>query len=148
RQEWAYFLSAVRDNLGLNPGEWLCVDIEDSVGMQYARDYIAKFASAAVVSGYPNGLIYTRQGYADACGIDASILPLGWRNLWLADYSTYKTDPQIEVPKGWTRDKIIARQYTDGFTYPVNIPGIGVCDYSRTQPSWPGTLETEMPLDD
>jgi hypothetical protein len=60
--------------------------------------------------------------------------------LWLADYTVGQADTAIEVPPGWSRSQIIARQYSDK----ASVAGVsGTIDDSRILNEW--TTSTPVP---
>lgn len=133
---------------GLAAGDVLCYDQEDTRpgGAGLARQRTAEFTAAAVHAGITSGWIYSGKWYLDPAGLrvaagfrasalPASDLPAGWRQLWISDYTTGQPDAAVELPAGWARAQIVARQYTNKAT----VPGIaGPCDYSRVLVEWIG----------
>lgn len=113
--------------------DMLCLDVEDIDTPGDAMAQTVEFVKKAVSAGYSRGLIYTYKSYADSRHITAGILPAGWRMLWLADYTLNQADSEIELPLGWARSQVFARQ----FTSTENVPGVtGDCDYNRVLKEW------------
>jgi len=132
-QQWAWFAKCLTAAGGLRPGDWLCVDVEDTNTPAGAAPCARAFTAAAVTAGQATGQVYTGKWYADPHGVTAAIFPPGWRWLWLSDYTPGQADGAIELPNGWTRPQVVARQSTDKAT----VPGVtGGCDYSRVLHDW------------
>lgn len=132
--EFAWFLSRVQAAGGLGPRDWLCLDAEDTRTPAGARQQATEFTAAAVAAGHPNGLVYTGVWYANPNRLTPDAFAPGWRRLWLSDYTTGQPDAAIEVPAGWSRGHIVARQYTDRM---IGVGGISTaCDYNRVMLDW------------
>ena len=128
-EQWAWFISAVRRAGPLQPGDWLCLDSEDTATPARAAACSREFTAAAVAAGFRDGEVYTGRWYADPNGLTAAVFPPGWRRLWLSDY----TPAQVALPAGWTQAQLVALQFTDKAT----VPGIGTpCDYNRVLHDW------------
>lgn len=143
------FLSAVQ-SAGFTPNDWLVLDTEkltttDKVHPR-ARAASLEFVNTAMQRGFTKGIIYSYRYYLDTANLTAGDLPSGWRMLWLADYTVGQADSVIEVPPGWSRDQIIARQYTDK----AGVAGLtGLVDDSRILKEWvKTTTSTPIPEDD
>lgn len=133
--EWAWFLDRLNAAGGLRPGDWLCYDQEDTLpgGQGLARQRTQEFIAAAVAAGHPDGEIYSGKWYLDPAGIRSSDVLVGWRRLWLSDYTAGQADSDVELPAGWGRDLIVERQFTDQAT----VAGIASpCDCSRVLQEW------------
>lgn len=101
-----------------------------ALARQRAREFVGRMVERGVTYGW----IYSGAWFLGPAGIVASDFPPGWRNLWLSDYGS-AADNLIVVPRGWTREQLIVRQYTDAATF----PGIsGPCDANRTLREWIG----------
>lgn len=119
-------------SVALRPGDWLILDLEDENDMSRAAQFAVEFCSRMVAAGHYYGMIYTRANYAGPAGLTPSMLPPGWRFLWLSDY-TGVTDVKMPVPPGWDSGRVVARQYTDRAT----VPGMnGPVDSSRVLNEW------------
>lgn len=137
-EQWAWFISAVRRAGPLQPGDWLCLDSEDPATPGRAVAASQEFTRAATLAGFVDGEVYTGRWYADPNGLTAAVFPVGWRRLWLSDY----TPAQVALPAGWTQAQLVALQFTDKAT----VPGIGTpCDYNRVVNDW-HTTEDDMAL--
>lgn len=129
-KQFAHFNSVVPP---LTAFDLLCLDVEDTDTPGDAATQTIAFVKSAVAAGYHNGLIYTYKRYADTRHITAGMLPAGWRQLWLADYTASQADSDIELPNGWARSQVLARQFTANAT----VPGItSPCDYNRVIKDW------------
>ena len=138
-QQWAWFIGRVRDAGGLTPGDWLCLDSEDTATPAQAVKSSREFCAAAVRAGFPDGEVYTGRWYANPNGLTAAVFPPGWQRLWMSDYGT-RADEAVALPDGWARGQLVARQFTDKAV----VPGIGSpCDYNRVVQNW-GTEEDYM----
>ena len=142
--EFAWCWSQIQAAGGMTSRDVLCYDQEDNrPGMTvWAAQRAREFTAAAVRAGVTTGWIYSGCWYLDPAGLTSAMLPAGWRQLWISDYTAGQADAAIEVPSGWTRAQIVARQYTDNTSYP-GIPA--PCDGNRVLREW---LETYMPLSD
>lgn len=143
--EFDHLAATVAAAGGLGPRDRLCLDTEDTETPQHAKLNAIQFTNRAISRGYSTGLIYTGKWYADPNGITSSIFPPGWRGLWLSDYTPGQADEDIELPAGWSRDDLVARQYSSTAT----AAGIGTCDMSRVLNDWlPMEGSDDMPLTD
>jgi len=131
--EASNFLAKVQAAGGVGPTDWLCIDAESPSNPTFAHGaYIAAIVTALVSAGHTSGVIYSGTWWLRPAGLTAAMLPPGWRQLHIADYST-TPDGSIGLPPGWTRDQIVARQYTSAATQP-GIPGPS--DRSRVLHEW------------
>jgi GH25 family lysozyme M1 (1,4-beta-N-acetylmuramidase) len=131
--EFDHFWQVVQAAGGLTSRDRLGLDVEDPDTPTRAAVNAQQFALRAVEKGITRGLVYTYRFYAVHNGVTANLFPAGWRQLWLADYTAGQSDADIEVPAGWSRAQIVARQYTDKAT----VAGIaGLCDASRLLDDW------------
>lgn len=140
--EFAWCLDRINAAGGLSAGDILCYDQEDSRAQMTAtaKQRTQEFLSAAVAAGVQIGWIYSGKWFLDPAGIRAADVPPGWRQLWISDYTAGQADTAIELPAGWDRGQLVARQFTDQ----AAVPGVsGGCDYSR----WlqPEPEEDDMP---
>jgi hypothetical protein len=106
--------------------------VEDPDTPDRAAAEMKEFVNRAVAKGITRGLIYTYNYYGVHHAIAPSQLPVGWRHMWMADYTPGQADSDIELGAGWTRDQVVARQYTDR----AIVAGIGSTDYSRLEHEW------------
>ncbi|MBL7487067.1 GH25 family lysozyme [Frankia sp. AgW1.1] len=135
--EAANFLSKVQAVGGLGPRDWLCIDAESPSSPTLAHGaYIAAIVTALVGAGYTSGVIYSGVWWLRPAGLTAAMLPPDWRRLHLSDYSS-TPDGSIGLPPGWSRDQVVARQYTSAASQP-GIPGPS--DRSRVLREWLPTL--------
>jgi GH25 family lysozyme M1 (1,4-beta-N-acetylmuramidase) len=135
--EYDHFRRITERAGGFGERDLPCYDTEDDRSPQLrrlARQRTIEFTHYAAARGAPRGLIYSYAGYLAAAGITAADVPPGWRLLWLADPTPGQPDSQIEVPPGWTRDQVAARQYTDH----ADVPGIPHTDANRVLHNWLG----------
>jgi lysozyme len=136
--EWAFFADVVQAAGGFGPRDWAVLDAEDNdsaTALRRADEFCAEFTAAAVAAGHPTGLLYTGRWYAQPTNIRADDLAPGWRWLHLADYTSGQADTAIELPAGWARTQVAARQFTDR----AAVRGVtGGCDYSRVLVEWLG----------
>jgi GH25 family lysozyme M1 (1,4-beta-N-acetylmuramidase) len=133
--EFAWCRSQLQAAGGLGPNDVLCYDSEDdrsSAMIGLAAQRTREFTAAAVAAGITYGWIYSGAWYLGPAGITAAMLPPGWRHLWISDYTAGMPDSRIEVPPGWSRSQLVARQYTDS----ARIPGISTCDANRVIREW------------
>jgi hypothetical protein len=130
--EWASFIGTIKAAGGLTDRDLLCLDSEDPGKAPRAAAHAAAFTRAAVADGH-SGSVYTGNWYANGYLKAAHVEP-SWRRLWLSDYTPGQADADIELPDGWTRDQVIARQYTSSGSA-AGIPG---CDMSRLFIDWIG----------
>jgi GH25 family lysozyme M1 (1,4-beta-N-acetylmuramidase) len=148
--QWHRLWATVQNAGGLRSGDRICLDVEDTAGstnnvLSGSALSAQRFCEAAVNAGVMHGLIYSGNWYLRPNGITASRFPAGWRHLWISEYSD-KADAAITVPLGWSREMIVARQYTAH----ANVVGVsGPCDDSRVLNDWlppviPPTSEAEM----
>jgi lysozyme len=130
--EFAHFWSVVQSAGGLGPQDSVCLDIEDSNAPDHAAANARQFVAAAVAHGVTQGIVYTYNYYATHHAITPTQFPAGWRHMWMADYTIGQADSDIELGAGWTRDQVVARQYTDR----AQVAGIGSTDYSHLMREW------------
>ena len=132
-RQFDHLLVVVNAAGGLKPGDLLCQDVEDvgyststaadrAARIARAAGCAAEFTARAVAADFPEGWTYTGRWYADPAGLTAALLPRYWRKLWISD----TTPDVIELPAGWTRDQVVAVQYTDH----ADLPGIPGTDAS------------------
>ncbi|MBI1757968.1 MAG: glycoside hydrolase family 25 protein [Actinobacteria bacterium] len=132
--DFDHFIGTVHAAGGVGPRDLLCLDSEDPAGVSRADDHAREFTARAVARGYPSGCLYTGRWYANPANLQPDDLAPGWRRLWISDYGP-APDGQIPLPDGWTRNQVIARQYTSTAT----LPGItGPADANRTLIDWLG----------
>lgn len=134
--EFAWCWSQIHAAGGMTSQDVLCYDQEDNRTPQttaLARQRTKEFTAAAVNAGVATGWLYSGKWFLEPAGIVATDLPVGWRNLWISDYTPGQADAAIEVPAGWTRAHIVARQYADDAAYP-GIPA--PCDANRVIREW------------
>lgn len=144
--EFAWCWSQIQAAGGMTSRDVLCYDQEDNrPGMTvWAAQRAREFTAAAVRAGVTGGWIYSGCWYLNPAGLTAAMLPAGWRQLWISDYTAGQADAAIEVPSGWTRAQIVARQYTDNTSYP-GIPA--PCDGNRVLREWLETYDMTMDPD-
>lgn len=134
--EFAWCWSQLQAAGGLAANDVLCLDQEDNTTpamVAAARQRSIQFVNAAIEAGIGYGWIYSGVWFLRQTGLTASDLPVGWRNLWLSDYSSGQADADIELPPGWAREHVVARQYSDNASWP-GIPG--PCDANRVIRDW------------
>jgi hypothetical protein len=137
-EQFDWFLSHLRAAGGPRPFplDLFCLDSEDTNFPTGSVDAARAFTARAVALGFDQGSVYSGAWFAEPYGLGASAVPPGWRRLWLSDYGG-GADGSIRVPRGWTRDQIVARQFTNGSNATrVNIPGVGPADYNRVLSEW------------
>ncbi len=142
-RQFNHLLDVVQAAGGLKPGDLLCQDVEDvgygpddptrAARIARAAACAAEFTARAIAAGFPVGWTYTGRWYAGPAGLTAALLPPGWRRGWFSD----TTPDVIELPAGWTRDQVVAVQYTDH----ADLPGILDTDASILLKA----LEPDMP---
>jgi lysozyme len=135
--DFDHLLDVVNKAGGLKAGDWLCLDVEDvdngQADYNRAQFHVREFTARAVQRGVKDGLLYTGRWYANPAGVDPSDCQPGWRRLWISHYDQSVPDGSILLPTGWTRDQVVARQYTDRAT----VAGVtGRCDYNRVLKDW------------
>lgn len=147
-EQFDWFMATIRRAGGPRPFplDLLCLDSEDT---NYPAGAVASakgFTARAVAQGFGQGSVYTGGWYANPHGITAAVVQPGWRRLWVSDYSVGQADSAIEVPNGWARSQIIARQFTDGAVGQgrVYVSGVGYCDYNRVLSEWLGGEGEDM----
>ena len=114
----------------------LCHDVEDTASPAGARTSMLRFSGRAVSRGYPNGLIYSGKWYAQPNNVRLDDIPAaGWRRGWLSDYTAGQADGAVELPPGWPRAWVVARQYTSTQPWPGMTGGV---DFNRTLIPWAG----------
>lgn len=126
----------ILDAGGMTPGDILCLDQEDNRDahtVAAARQRTIEFTHAAAAAGVTRGWIYTGVWYLRQTGLMPGDVPAGWRQLWLSDYSSGQADSEIELPPGWARHHVVARQYSDNAAFP-GIPA--PCDANRVIREW------------
>jgi hypothetical protein len=133
-EQFDTMLWAIRQAGGPRAGlDLLCLDSEDTQTPGRAAASAHEFTGRATALGFPAGAVYSGVWFASPYGIVPSLLPPGWRRLWLSDYNAAHTDATMALPFGWTRDQVIARQYTSTAT----VAGVsGPCDANRTLIDW------------
>jgi GH25 family lysozyme M1 (1,4-beta-N-acetylmuramidase) len=146
--DFDYFIGVINSAGGLTSNDWLVLDTEKLDNAQNvhhrARAATMEFCNRAVARGFTRGIVYSYKFYLDQANIVANDLPPGWRMLWLADYTIGQIDSDIEVPPGWNRSQVIARQYTDK----ARVAGLtGEVDDSRVLKEW-AKLPTTDPVPD
>jgi GH25 family lysozyme M1 (1,4-beta-N-acetylmuramidase) len=130
--DFDHFIAVVNAAGGLGPADLLCLDSEDSPNIGRADEHAREFTNRAAARGHPNGCLYTGRWFADPANLRPDDLAPGWRRLWISYYGT-AADDAIPLPAGWTRDQVIARQYTDRAT----VAGVsGLCDANRVLKEW------------
>lgn len=126
---------------GLLRGDFLILDLEDTsvpAAMPAAAEFVREFVAQMVMLGHAEGIIYSGSWYLNPAHITPDDVTPGWRHLWLSDYSPAR-DESIVLPAEWSRDQVVARQYTNRAT----VPGItGPVDASRVLHDW----EAPVPL--
>lgn len=140
--EFEHFWSVVQAAGGIGQRDRLCLDVEDTNTPARAVANCREFGARAIASditGVTRGMVYTGNWYvkqvAQAGGgaLAADVFPPGWRHLWISHYDGSVPDDEILIPAGWSRDQVVARQFTDRAT----VPGVsGGCDYSRLFRDW------------
>jgi lysozyme len=130
--EFDFFYKVVQDAGGFGERDSACLDVEDPDTPTRAAAEAREFATRAAAKGVTNGLIYTYNYYGVHEHISPTLFPAGWRHMWMADYTVGQADSDIELGAGWTRDQVVARQYTDK----AIVAGIGSTDYSRLEHEW------------
>jgi len=147
--QFDWFISRLLNGAGgrLRPGgvDRLCLDSEDVLTPSRARASAVAFTRRATASGYLDGCVYSApwfDSHTRPNTVRLDILPVGWRVGWVSDYTPGQPDDQIELPDGWARDQVWARQYT---STRLGIPGLPMgCDFNRTLRPWPGEGDTSM----
>lgn len=147
--DFDHLLAVVQAAGGLGPRDRLCLDVEDvdDGAADYARAqfHVREFTNRAVARGIVRGLLYTGRWYAQPAHVDPSDMPPGWRQLWISQYDPAVPDAAVPLPAGWTRDQVVARQYT---SKAAGVAGVaGLCDLSRLQRDWllPGSPPAGAP---
>lgn len=134
--EFAWCWGQIHAAGGMTGRDVLCYDQEDNRSPQtiaLARQRTREFVAAAVKAGVVTGWVYSGRWFLEPAGIAASDVPSGWRQLWISDYTPGQADDAIEVPAGWARAHIVARQYADN----AGFPGIPApCDANRVIREW------------
>lgn len=136
------FCQAVSAASGLAPGDALILDVEDdSTPAAVSRGALcaAEFTARMVEIGHPTGVLYTGRWYADPAGITPFTVPAGWRQLWLADYTT-DTDAAMLLPSGWDRSHVVARQYTNKGTAPGIVGPVDLSRVLEASPLFGGSM--------
>jgi glycosyl hydrolase family 25 len=147
--QFDWFISRLLNGAGgrLRPGgvDRLCLDSEDVLTPSRARASAVAFTRRATMAGHPDGCVYSApwfDSHTRPNTVRLDLLPVGWRVGWVPDYTPGEPDDQIELPDGWARGQVWARQYTD--TRP-GLPGLPMgCDFNRTLRPWPGTGDASM----
>jgi hypothetical protein len=134
--EAAHFASVLASVGGLGPRDWVAVDAEDTDGYGRpppgARTHLVDLIVRLTDHGHTRGVVYSYADYLTGIGLTPGYLPIGWGWLHLANYGP-APDGTVQLPAGWTRDRVVARQYTDA------APTAGVptpCDRSRVLREW------------
>ena len=131
--EFDHLWAVVQAAGGLTERDRVCLDVEDTDTPTRAAANASEFTGRAAGRGVTRGLVYTGRWYAQPNRVTASVFPAGWRQLWLSHYDQSVPDEQILLPAGWTRDQLVARQ----FTAAAPVVGVGgLCDYSRLLRDW------------
>lgn len=135
--DFDHLLAVVESVGGLGPRDILCLDVEDvddgSKDYSRAQFHVREFTNRAAARGFGEGWLYTGRWYANPAHVDPTDCAPGWRKLWLSHYDQSVPDDQILLPAGWTRDQVVARQFTSTAT----VAGVtGPCDYSRLFVDW------------
>jgi lysozyme len=131
RAEADWFADALARSGGV---AWPCLDAEDPDERGHrAALHAVDFCNRMVERGYSRGVIYSGEWYLTPIGLTAAMLPLGWRNLHLATYNAAVQDDQMKLPPGWSRDQVVARQYTSS----ADVPGMPTrVDMNRVLRDW------------
>lgn len=127
-----HFAGVIRALGGLGPRDWVCLDTEQDGAQKLVRRHAFGFVTQLATHGITRGVIYSGFYYLQGAGLLSGDLPAGWRQLHLASYNN-TPDVAIELPPGWFRHQLVARQYTDSAITP-GIPG--PCDRSRVVREW------------
>jgi GH25 family lysozyme M1 (1,4-beta-N-acetylmuramidase) len=97
---------------------WTTYDMEDpnldrksSSDSYKARTHAASFAQTMASLGWTRGVIYGSAPYIAWAQLVPTDLPEGWRYLHIANYDGV-SDTMVPLPPVWTRDQVVARQYT------------------------------------
>jgi GH25 family lysozyme M1 (1,4-beta-N-acetylmuramidase) len=134
--DFDHLLDVVNKAGGLGPRDIFCIDVEDvddPGDMARAQFHVREFTNRAAARGFAEGLLYTGRWYANPAHVDPSDCAPGWRKLWISHYDQSVPDDQILLPTGWTRDQVVARQFTASAT----VAGVtGPCDLSRLFRDW------------
>lgn len=143
-----HFLETIKVAGFDNSKDCAVIDVEDidTAGWtSKGRTNTIQLCQAMVSKGFPQGVIYSYRYYLNTIGLKANDLPVGWRKLWIATYTDAISDSNVSLPNGWTRDQVVARQYTDQ----ANVAGItGKCDDNRVIIEWMGKPSTPAPKPD
>lgn len=142
RDECNWFLSRLQ-LAGHRDDDILCYDTEDTADMQWASSRAREFTDQAVLHGFTQGWIYSGRWFLDPAHIEAGTLPAGWQNLWISD----TTPANIELPRGWSHEQLVAVQYTDHAAF----PGIPSTDGDTVLKEWtmmPDVSDVLSKLDD
>lgn len=136
-KEFDHYLSVLKkSDFDYHNDDWMILDVEDKDTpgyLQKARQNAIAFTRAAAEAGFQNGLIYSYRRYLSDVGLVANDLPPGWRRLWIATYTVGLDDDKVALPPGWSRDQVVARQYTDK----ASVPGLtGDIDDNRVIIEW------------
>lgn len=114
------------------PPAWLALDCEDPAPVAATvadGQRVAALAAELTARGATGGQVYGSPAWFTAARLVASMLPPGWRHLWLAEYGTAAPS----LPAGWTVDQVEAWQYTAA----ASTPGVpSPCDRSRVIREW------------
>ncbi|MCK9929311.1 glycoside hydrolase family 25 protein [Frankia sp. Mgl5] len=131
---------------GLGPRDWVCLDVEDPKERgPAAAKHAAAFCVRMVELGYAGGVIYSGTWYLQPAGLKAGDLPARWQWLHLANY-TSTPDEALPLPSGWSRQQVLARQYSETASQP-GIPGKS--DRNRILREWlPASAAAALEEDD
>ena len=122
-----FFLKTVMEAGEILPTDEFALDTEDEKTPALAKTCSVNFTNRMAASSYKSGLVYSGKYYLDPAKLSADSFPIGWRNLWISDYSGV-----LEIPNGWKLDQIVARQYGSK----ISVAGLGSVDYSLILKEW------------
>lgn len=152
--QFDWFLSRLLAGAGgrLRPAgmDRLCLDSEDTQTPLMAQQSAIGFTRRAVAAGYAEGCVYSApwfDSYTRPATVRLDLLPVGWQVGWVSDYTAGQPDGAVELPAGWARGRVWARQYTDA---KPGLPGLPMgCDFNRILRPWPaGGQEDALPTVD
>lgn len=128
-----FFLSTVAAAGGFGPRDWVELDSESpSVPSPTNGQYMVALAERLVSHGRTAAVLYSGKWWLEPAHLTAAMLPAGYRQLHLSDYTT-APDATMPIPAGWDRSQVVARQYTSAASQP-GIPGGS--DRSRVLRDW------------
>lgn len=116
-----HFHRTLRTYGGLGERDWVCLDVEEEGQERRACAHAAGFCERMAELGYRDGVVYSGAYYLGPAELTAAALPGGWRRLHVANYNPV-ADDRVPLPPGWSRDQLVARQYTSSASQP-GIPG-------------------------